>query len=76
MVDRIFAFETGGFLRQYEGGYSDYLEAKKQWEEPEITVKNEKGCFREDGEGQTEKLKFTWQEQKDYETIEAVDRGN
>ena len=36
---------------------------------------NEKGCFREDGEVRQKKLKFTWQEQKDYETIEAVIAG-
>ncbi len=26
VVDRIFAFEAGGHLTQYEGGYSDYKE--------------------------------------------------
>ena len=29
IVDRIFAFEGDGHLTQYEGGYTDYLEAKK-----------------------------------------------
>ena len=32
-VRRIFAFEEGGRLRQYEGGYSDYLHARKQREQ-------------------------------------------
>lgn len=30
VVDRIFAFEGDGRLKQYEGGYSDYLEAKEK----------------------------------------------
>ena len=75
VVDRIFAFETGGFLRQYEGGYSDYLEAKKQWEEPGITVKTKKDASEKTEKVRQKKLKFTWQEQKDYETIEAVIAG-
>ena len=30
VADRIFAFEPEGHLRQYEGGYTDYLEAKQR----------------------------------------------
>ena len=75
VVDRIFAFETGGFLRQYEGGYSDYLEAKKQWEQPEIAVKPKKDASEKTEKIKQKKLKFTWQEQKDYETIEDVIAG-
>ena len=30
IADRIFAFEAGGKLVQYEGGYTDYLEAKER----------------------------------------------
>ena len=67
VVDRIFAFETGGFLRQYEGGYSDYLEAKKQWEEPETTAKPKKDASEKTEKVRQKKLKFTWQEQKDYD---------
>ena len=32
VVDRIFEFEGNGKLRQYEGGYTDYLEAKMRRE--------------------------------------------
>ena len=42
VADRILEFDGQGHIRQYEGGYSDYLEAKKQWEEPDITVKTKK----------------------------------
>ena len=30
MAERIFAFEGEGHLRQYEGGYTDYLESKQR----------------------------------------------
>lgn len=30
VVDRIFEFDGGGHLQQYEGGYTDYLEAKQR----------------------------------------------
>ena len=30
VVDRIFEFDGNGHLQQYEGGYTDYLEAKKK----------------------------------------------
>ena len=30
VVDRIFEFDGNGHLQQYEGGYTDYLEAKKR----------------------------------------------
>lgn len=69
VVDRIFAFEGDGVLRQYEGGYSDYLEVKKREELPETIFKKEEKLEKVQ-KVKTKKLKFTWQEQKDYETIE------
>ncbi len=79
-VRRIFAFEQGGKLRQYEGGYSDYAAVKKAEKEAEeqIAVKkvspsNDKNNDKNAGrQNRARKLKFTWQEQKDYETIETV----
>ena len=43
IVNRIFAFEEGGHLKQYEGGYTDYLEkvkpiAKQEKSKPEKTM--------------------------------------
>ena len=35
IVNRIFAFEEGGHLKQYEGGYTDYLERVKPVVKPE-----------------------------------------
>lgn len=70
MVNRIFAFEGDGLVKQYEGGYSDYMltkgddvpEEKKQ-EKP----KEEKKSYQKDRSSQ---LKFTYSEQKEYDTID------
>lgn len=76
-IRRIFAFEKGRLV-QYEGGYTDYA-MKKAGEEEEAGVLPEKGAGKREEEPQTKtgkpkgprKLKFTWQEQRDYETIEG-----
>ena len=72
VVRRIFAFEQGGILRQYEGGYTDYMLTKKE-DEPLIDkpVKEKKKKSGDRG-NRPRKLKFSYQEQKDYETIEQV----
>lgn len=70
VVRRIFAFEENGVIQQYEGGYSDYLIAcelrnpsvenllpSNQKETKNVKIKEKK-------------LKFTYQEQKDFETID------
>ena len=81
VVRRIFALEDTRMV-QYEGGYTDYVNRKKaegavetenaaaisssqtKNAETENTAKNWKS-------GQKRKLKFTYQEQKDYESIEG-----
>ena len=81
-VSRIFAFEEGGHLQQYEGNYSDYA-LRKSMETQEfdsITEAGNGGRKETSGErGESaratwkkpaRKLKFTYQEQKDYDTIE------
>ena len=72
IVRRIFAFENGR-ITQYEGGYSDYLEKRGAGPSAD-RVKKETGPkgttgkkFKKEHE---EKLKFTYKEQKEYETIE------
>lgn len=73
-MKRIFAFEGDGIIRQYEGNYSDYLLRK--------SVESEMGK-EADGTGDEttadkkstwnpgkRKLKFSYKEQKEYETIE------
>ncbi len=82
-VRRIFAFEGNGVIRQYEGGYTDY-QARKQEEEGFSGVDSSKGvknsaAISEAGEevkslknvkNRQDKLKFSYKEQKEYETIE------
>lgn len=76
VADRIFAFEGDGKLRQYEGGYSDYLEIKEREIQPSVSMsKSAKEASGKTEKIKTSKLKFTWQEQKDYETIETVIAG-
>ncbi|HBN56810.1 MAG TPA: ABC transporter ATP-binding protein, partial [Lachnospiraceae bacterium] len=72
-VDRLFVFEEGGKLRQYEGGYSDYLE-KVQGNTPSVppSGKASEAAGMKTEKVKTTKLKFTWQEQKEYETIEET----
>ena len=80
-VDRIFSFEGGGSLKQYEGGFSDYYE-KKQTENG-ITSDGATQSVKEAVSGDTtsakpkkyykereNKLKFTYAEQKEYDTID------
>ncbi|MDD5944141.1 MAG: ABC-F family ATP-binding cassette domain-containing protein [Clostridia bacterium] len=66
-ADRIFAFEGGGKIRQYEGGYSDYL---RQYEERHVhdePVKKEKPV--QEKRPAEKPLKMTYHEQKEFETI-------
>ena len=62
---RIFAVEPGGQVREYPGGYTDYLltleapREKKGKAEPQQPRSKQK------------KLKFTFKEQREFETIDA-----
>lgn len=78
IVKRIFAFEKGGVLKQYEGGYTDYKMRVMQEageenakatgrSKDEKTIHNKKNSWKEP----EKKLKFTYKEQKDYEVIEG-----
>ncbi len=82
-VRRIFAFEEEGKLSQYEGGYTDYVNRRKWVEEQRQEAEkgvggagaNARVATESAGKnwkaGQRKKLKFTYQEQKDYESIEG-----
>ena len=73
VVDRIFAFEGDGELVQYEGGYTDYLHAHgKTLEEPagKTTEKKTKPSSRDWKQNRPEKLRFTYKEQREFETID------
>lgn len=83
IVRRIFAFEGNGVISQYEGGYTDYINKKKQQKLTEnagtLVEKNiEKLSQKEsannnkkdDYKHRNKKLKFSYNEQREYETIE------
>ena len=77
-MKRIFAFEENGRLRQYEGGYTDYAMRKEAegWSEQGEMTRNAvtlTAPAKEKGQRTRgpQKLKFTYKEQKDYETIET-----
>lgn len=74
VVDRIFAFEGNGKLRQYEGGYSDYLAATQQKQAPQVqtVAVKEKSGKKDWKQNNTQKVKFTFNEQREYDTIDEV----
>lgn len=74
IVKRIFAIEEDGVLRQYEGGYTDYVNRKAWQDEQEKAgaITERIGEKAKDWKSnQKKKLKFSYQEQKDYESIEG-----
>lgn len=74
LVDRIFAFEGGGHLQQYEGGYTDYLEARARREagaeNPTVTKTTSSQNSKDWKQNRRTKLKFSYMEQKEYDTID------
>lgn len=76
IVNRIFAFEEGGHLKQYEGGYTDYLEKVKPAAKPEKSKPEKNKPAKKENNGKKfqkehqKKLKFTYKEQKEFETID------
>ena len=84
---RIFAFEGNGMLRQYEGGYTDYMNRVK--EEAALNggvgfgggtasgangTVDVSGSMKSDSRAtwkQEKKLKFSYKEEREYATIEA-----
>ena len=91
IADRILELDGNGHITQYEGGYTDYLEAKKR-EQAGMDVGSSnngsiKGSQSKNTASQSEekkvdgknwkqtqqvqqKLKFSYREQKEYETID------
>ena len=82
VVRRIFEFEGDGAVKQYEGGYTDYqaaLEERGQGQEESTAAKagaedqsqpNRKNW--KEGQPRETKLKFTYKEQREWETIEET----
>lgn len=74
IVNRIFSFEGQGVVRQFEGGYSDYLirkELEKEPDEQPKEAKKEKSqASKATWKQREKKLKFSYKEQKEFETID------
>ncbi len=85
VVRRIFAFEGNGKLRQYEGGYTEYINRAKE-EGILVTTGTGAGGSKKESNAQKaaaekpdsratwkgpKKLKFTYKEEREYETIES-----
>ena len=88
VVGRIFAFEGGGKLQQYEGGFTDYQAAKAEREAKlsESGTENAAAVKKSGNKGndaaetdsvsrgnvkpREKKLKFSYKEQREWDTIE------
>lgn len=78
VVRRIFAFEGQGTVTQYEGGFTDYQAAFQEKYPDGLSGQNESTQKKSDsGEKKTKerpklerKLKFSYKEQKEWDTIE------
>lgn len=83
VADRIFAFEGNGVIKQYEGGFTDYLDKKAEMEEGVSSIYNVKILQKDKTEENQEKynkprqskLKFSYNEQREYDTIDDVIAG-
>lgn len=76
MVRRIFAFEGNGDVVQYEGGFTDYQVAYAR-KHPELGLTSVKEGnpdtvkkSSQDGRAHQKKLRFSYKEQKEWDTIE------
>lgn len=86
VVDRIFEMDGEGGIRQYEGGYTDYLSAKNKGQEKDVPEKKKKREDTKTDASETEpqkkdpknwkkpreeKIRFSYKEQREYETIDV-----
>jgi ATP-binding cassette subfamily F protein uup len=77
IVRRIFAFENG-VINQYEGGYTDYQLRKSFEQKPEVKTEvkttdieaTDSNKSLKQVKNRKEKLKFSYKEQREYETID------
>ncbi|MDF2539411.1 MAG: transporter related [Herbinix sp.] len=78
IATRIFAFEGNGLIHQYEGNFTDYKDTRKAREEKNSVVNQTNNTAEDKNSASTatwkqksNKLKFSYQEQKEYDTIDA-----
>lgn len=81
VVDRILELDGNGHIRQYEGGYTDYLETRSRNSGSEEGLQKEKKAIHDgkkesSGNGKEwkknspSKLKFSFKEQREFDTID------
>ena len=70
MAHQIFAVGEGGVITRYTGNFSDYLAKRRQ---EEVPAPRDKAPKKEAPAkpARQKKLKFTFKEQREYDTIEA-----
>ena len=68
---RIFAVEEDGRVTAYTGGYSDYLAQRRERFRAEKKAERPAPKREEPRAAAPKKLKFSYKEQREYETIEA-----
>ncbi len=70
VATHLFAFEQDGEIHDYLGGYSDYMERdnQNQPETPKKADNKPKSSYR----NKSDKLKFTFSEQREYDKIDDV----
>ena len=68
VATEIFHVSDSGEVVRYTGGYTDYLEKRRE-EAPELSEKKEKK--QPQRENRQQKLRFSYKEQREYDTIEA-----
>ena len=73
VADRIFAFQSDGTLKEYAGGYTDYLEATtaQVQEEKQQTAAEKMPPLPAENPAKQGKLKFTYKEQLEYAEIDG-----
>ncbi len=72
-VDHLFIFEDNGFIQDYHGSYSEYIQWKREnlpQEIKETQGKKEKEDYRQNRKERPKKLSY--REQRDYDQIEDI----
>ena len=77
LVVRTFAFEEGGYIGHYTGGYSKYMNEKEAREQEraegdpgEVSSPGSADPEKNAGRHRRRKLKFSYNEKREYETID------
>lgn len=75
VVDSIFSFEGSGLIKEYAGNYSDYskfMQGKEALLEQTVSENKAAVAGKKEERKQTRTLKFTYKEQREFESIDDV----